>query len=155
MITDEQVPTVKKLWAAGLSASEIGAELALAGDAAVVRAAVMAAVNARAAPARKIPRSSMVLRNPRPVENDEGDDPGVEIDGVTDSTSEDDLRIPLDQRRSIFSVGKDECHWPVGDVRSPEFFFCGATAVEGEVYCRAHCRRAFTRAAHRRRAQAA
>lgn len=62
---------------------------------------------------------------------------------VEPMTPEDDLKIPREQRRSLIELESHHCHWPVGDVRDPGFFFCGAQAVPDEPYCAAHCRRAY------------
>ena len=56
----------------------------------------------------------------------------------------DDLAIPIEQRRTMMQLTARTCRWPVGDTKSPDFFYCGAEPQEGESYCGPHCRRAFT-----------
>lgn len=74
-----------------------------------------------------------------------GHDPGfVEI------TPDDDLNIPVEQRKTLLQLGERDCRWGVGDPRSPGFFFCAAPTLEGEPYCGPHCRRAYNPGAKER-----
>lgn len=54
-----------------------------------------------------------------------------------------DLQIPLEQRRSLLGLAKDQCRWPVGDPGDENFFFCGGQKQDGSSYCSAHHARAF------------
>jgi GcrA cell cycle regulator len=54
-----------------------------------------------------------------------------------------DTDIPIEQRRTIETLERGECKWPVGDPDTPEFFFCGGKAYETGPYCSAHHHRAF------------
>lgn len=47
-----------------------------------------------------------------------------------------EIEIPLEQRRSLQSLKAGECHWPVGDPVSTEFFFCGGAT--SRTYCEHH-----------------
>ena len=47
-----------------------------------------------------------------------------------------DADIPLAQRRSLLDLTRGACRWPVGDPSHPDFFFCGAEALRGELYWR-------------------
>ncbi|MET4247523.1 GcrA family cell cycle regulator [Bradyrhizobium sp. LA6.7] len=51
-----------------------------------------------------------------------------------------DVQIPVEQRRSLFQLNDACCHWPVGDPRDADFFFCGAPkANDADVpYCASH-----------------
>ena len=138
---DDLVTMLKTLWAAGLSASQIAAEL---GDG-VTRCAVLGKVfrlglsgrvtaTERRRPPRppvarqRITRQGRVMQvfdRPPPVES--------EID---------DAQIPVEQRRTLQQLTSDTCKWPVGDPQGPDFFFCGAAPRTGCVYCAAHERRA-------------
>lgn len=61
------------------------------------------------------------------------------------SAFQDDLSIPLKQRRSILGLDSTNCHWPFGDDPHDrkKFFFCGAPAVKGLPYCAGHCQMAY------------
>ena len=37
-----------------------------------------------------------------------------------------DAPAPADQRRSLLELEPHHCRWPIGDVREPDFHFCGA-----------------------------
>jgi GcrA cell cycle regulator len=50
-------------------------------------------------------------------------------------------------RRSLLELTRSACRWPVGDPSHPDFFFCGAEALRGEVYCAVHRARAYRPAA--------
>jgi len=58
------------------------------------------------------------------------DDPGIDAD------------VPFAQRRSLIELTASACRWPVGDPSHPDFFFCGAEALQGKPYCAAHGARA-------------
>ncbi len=58
-----------------------------------------------------------------------------------------DANIPLAQRRSLLELTAGACRWPVGDPSHPDFFFCGAEALRGELYCATHRARAYRPAA--------
>ncbi|MET4206889.1 GcrA family cell cycle regulator [Bradyrhizobium sp. LA2.1] len=51
-----------------------------------------------------------------------------------------DAQIPIEQRRTLAQLDDACCHWPVGDPREAEFFFCGAPKVsDADVpYCASH-----------------
>jgi GcrA cell cycle regulator len=57
----------------------------------------------------------------------------------------DDNAIPLEQRKSLFELGRHDCRWPVGHVDEPGFFFCGATKRDDSSYCAAHHHIAYNR----------
>ena len=65
-------------------------------------------------------------------------------------TTESDIATPVEQRRTLLSLGRNECHWPVGHPGTADFFFCGAPTDDGLVYCQGHSARAFTAAPIRR-----
>ena len=60
-----------------------------------------------------------------------------------------DADIPWAQRRSLLELTEGACRWPVGDPSHPDFFFCGAQALRGELYCAAHRARAYRPAAEK------
>jgi len=62
-----------------------------------------------------------------------------------------DLDIPLEQRKQFLDLGPHDCRWPVGEVASENFFFCGAPAEADYPYCAGHCRRAYDTAYRVRR----
>lgn len=51
-----------------------------------------------------------------------------------------DVQIPAEQRRTLDQLNDTCCHWPVGDPREKDFFFCGAPKVDDAdvPYCPSH-----------------
>lgn len=45
---------------------------------------------------------------------------------------------PPSQRRTVFTVAERDCRFPIGDPRSPQFYFCGAVKKDGSSYCEYH-----------------
>ena len=97
--TVERVEELTKLWATGLSASEIGRRLGITKNAVV----------------GKVRRLDLAMRRaPAP--------PKRELNVVT-----------LDRLKA------DQCSWPEGEPGSPNFRFCGKSAMIGKPYCQEHC----------------
>ena len=130
--TDERVELLKKLWADGLSASQIAAELG-----GITRNAVIGKVHrlglsgrakspssssprprkARSSGMMRVPRSSM--RGNTALAYDYEVEPEPEL-----------IEIPLEQRKTLLQLTEKTCRWPVGDPGSTEFFFCGGENAE-------------------------
>lgn len=70
-------------------------------------------------------------------------------------TVAEDLQIPEEQRRSILELDNHTCRFPIGEVGSPSFFYCGAEPLAGGVYCEGHAERAFSIPVGRMRNKAA
>ena len=143
--TKERIELLKTLWAQGLSAQYVAAELK-----GVSRNAVIGKVH-RLGLAGRTRRPTVV---PRPRRDNKklirrAASQGtyfreVELPPAPEpETPEEDLLIPLRQRKQLLELDDVHCHWPVGDVGTAEFFYCGAPAASGESYCPAHCRRAW------------
>lgn len=137
--TDDRVEMLKSLWGDGLSASQIAGEL---GD--VTRNGVIGKLHRLGLTGNKKPGGSSSPRRSRKSRAKVGGGASKslpveelpEIDVI-------DLEIPETQRRhSVLELDAHTCSWPVGDPLDPEFFFCGAAAIEGLPYCAAHQRRA-------------
>ena len=65
----------------------------------------------------------------------------IEIDPIPDTAA--DWLIPEHQRKSLFDLKDDECHFVVGDPHEANYFFCAADVLPGSPYCPAHSRRCF------------
>jgi GcrA cell cycle regulator len=156
--TDERVETLKKLWADGLSASQIAAELGGITRNAVIGKVHRLGLSGRAkSPSSTAPRPrkarahSHMLRVSRPA-----------IRGNTALAYDYDVEpepelldniIPIGQRRTILELTEETCRWPIGDPGSTDFFFCGGQTVTSLPYCSYHSRVAYQPAADRRRAR--
>lgn len=168
--TPESVVQLKALWADGLSAGAIAAEMGgLSRNAVIGKVhrlgltgrAVMRAPRAPAPPRpqRQAPFRPSAPKPPpqpkyaAPKKAATDDDTGLESDGITDIVEDTD--IPVAQRKTLIELRADSCRWPVGDPASSDFFFCGDTSakrsdVKPMPYCPKHCARAFGVAAPRR-----
>ena len=156
--TDERVELLKKLWADGLSASQIAVELG-----GITRNAVIGKVHrlglsgrakstSSAAPRpRKARSSSQLLRIGRAsIRGNTALAHAYELEAEAEPELLDNV-IPIGQRRTILELNEQTCHWPVGDPGSSEFFFCGGNTLEGLPYCSYHARVAYQPASERRR----
>jgi GcrA cell cycle regulator len=156
--TDERVELLKKLWADGLSASQIAGELG-----GITRNAVIGKVHrlglsgraknaSNAAPRARKPRThSHMLRVSRAsVRGNTALAHAYEIQ--TDAVPElIENVIPIGQRRTILELTEQTCHWPIGDPGGADFFFCGGNTLTGLPYCPYHSRVAYQPASDRRR----
>ena len=155
--TDERVEMLKKLWADGLSASQIAAELG-----GITRNAVIGKVHrlglsgrakspSSAAPRPRKPRvHSHMLRVSRPsIRGNTALAHAYELDVEPEPELLDNV-IPLGQRRTLLELTEETCRWPIGDPGQPDFFFCGGQTITGLPYCAYHSRVAY-QAPHMRR----
>ena len=152
--TDERVALLSKLWADGLSASQIAAELGGITRNAVIGKVHRLGLSGRAkSPSSSSPRprktrtGGHMLRVSRPAMRgntalayDYQDEPEPEL-----------IEIPLEQRKTLLQLNEKTCRWPVGDPGSTDFFFCGGDAANEQPYCAFHCRVAYQPANDRRR----
>jgi GcrA cell cycle regulator len=46
--------------------------------------------------------------------------------------------------RTLATLERGECRWPIGDPKSPTFGYCGCAAIPGKSYCETHDKRAYT-----------
>ena len=157
---DERVDALKKLWADGLSASQIAGRLGgvtrnavigkvhrlgLAGRATTSRMKSHRSPRVRAAQAAK-----RMMRARPPV----GNSPLRNLYlGETEPyvPAAEELVIPLNERKYIQTLTESCCRWPIGDPQQPEFHFCGKKKIPGLPYCEVHARRAFQPPQARRR----
>ena len=118
--TDERLEELKKLWAKGLSISQIGEALGVS----------------RNAIAGKAHRMGLPKR-PSPISKPKAEKPKVEP-----VVEEQDLPLRLELRQLVWSRSK--CCWPTGDPKKNGFVFCGDTVVPGKPYCLPQCQEAYT-----------
>src|ERR1043165_33587 len=153
--TDDRVEQLKKLWEAGLSASQIAAELGNVTRNAVIGKVHRLGLSGRAKsppPAAPRPRPAQHMwRVSRPQSR--GNTAlahAFEVELEPDPVAYDNV-VPMSQRLSLLELSEATCHWPIGDPSSPEFFFCGGKALPGPPYCAHHFGVAYQPASDRRR----
>ena len=160
--TDDRVELLKRLWAEGLSASQIAARLGQG----VTRNAVIGKVH-RLGLSGRVTKTRVTT--PRPRKTREPSHPG----GATFATANGQavlkarsepkpapipepqpIRLvdrPQGERVSILMLTDKTCRWPIGDPGSAEFCFCGHLPKAGAPYCEYHARIAYQPAQDRRR----
>lgn len=156
--TDERVELLKKLWADGLSASQIAAELGGITRNAVIGKVHRLGLSGRAkSPASAAPRPrktrapAHMLRVARPqVRGNTALAQAYEYEPEPEPELTDNV-IPMGQRRTILELTEDTCRWPIGDPGTSDFFFCGGNASSGLPYCAFHSRVAYQPVTDRRR----
>lgn len=155
--TDDRVEMLKRLWADGLSASQIAVELG-----AVNRNAVIGKVHRLGLSGRRKPRArqddySAAEKIRRKVEADQrraqtmrrnrasarADGPDIPEE-FCKPVIEDDF-VPADGGKTLLDLTNATCRWPIGDPATHEFCFCGADGADlagGHPYCPHHTAKA-------------
>ncbi len=154
--TDERVELLKKLWADGLSASQIAAELGGITRNAVIGKVHRLGLSGRAkSPSSSAPRArkprSHILRVARPqMRGNNALALAYEMEPEPEIEAYDNV-IPMGQRRTLLELTEDTCRWPIGDPSNPEFYFCGGKPIPSLPYCSHHSRIAYQPVNERRR----
>ena len=164
--TDERVELLRKLWAEGLSASQIAAQLG-----GVSRNAVIGKVHrlklssrGRAAPAQtrqKKPKPAGTKAQrpaaaPRAMPQTVGAT-ALKVDYESEPAVRPSARpaenvvVPISRHLKLAELTDKTCKWPNGDPLTEEFHFCGNDSLETGPYCTYHARLAFQPASERRR----
>lgn len=171
--TDERVEQLKKLWAEGLSASQIAAQLG-----GVSRNAVIGKVHRLHLPGRaksggsRAPRAKRPATTPRsnytsrtttssaPRSTSSGGAAAAmkpEVDAVAYQEIEmrpiEDVVVPISKKLKLVELSETTCKWPVGDPLLSDFHFCGNDADESAPYCTYHSKLAYQPNADKRRAR--
>jgi len=171
--TDERVERLKKLWADGLSASQIAAQLG-----GVSRNAVIGKVHRLNLPGRaksggqgsvRTKRTTAAPRAPnyagrtaaqatRTVSRSSGgaqlkQDLDVVAAEDIDTRPMEDVVVPISRRLKLVELSERTCKWPVGDPLQDDFHFCGNDSGEASPYCGYHAKLAFQPSSERRRAR--
>jgi GcrA cell cycle regulator len=160
---DERVDALKKLWADGLSASQIAGRLGgvtrnavigkvhrlgLAGRATTSR---MKSHRPRVRTAQTIKRGLMMRTRPSGAAASSPLKSLYLADSEPYVPPAEELVIPLNERKYIQTLTESCCRWPIGDPQLAEFHFCGRKKIPGLPYCEVHARRAFQPPQARRR----
>jgi GcrA cell cycle regulator len=153
--TDERVELLKKLWADGLSASQIAGQLG-----GVTRNAVIGKVHrlGLSGRAKSLSSSAPRPRKPRPLSHSMR--PRLRYSGNTALAASPEMEadldplaniVPMGPRVSILELSEATCHWPIGDPGTDGFAYCGTRSKLNNPYCPYHARLAYQPLADRRR----
>jgi len=154
--TDERVELLKKLWADGLSASQIANELGSVTRNAVIGKVHRLGLSGRAkslsssAPRPRKPRTHAMLRIRPTMRGNTALAAVYDLDYAAEPDLVENI-VPMGQRCSLLELSDSKCRWPIGDPGSAEFAFCGGNTVEGIPYCGYHARIAYQPVAERRK----
>ncbi len=169
--TEERVEKLKKLWADGLSASQIAAQLG-----GVSRNAVIGKVHRLSLPGRaksggssSAPRAKRTTSAPRApnyasraavrtVARSTGatalkQEESADAMQAVDPRPIQDVVVPISRHLVLTELTERTCKWPIGDPLHDDFHFCGNDSGENTPYCKYHARLAFQPSAERRRAR--
>lgn len=167
--TDERVERLTKLWAEGLSASQIAAELG-----GVSRNAVIGKVHRLNLPGRAKSGGSSASRSKRVASGSRSGygssrstvtrsiprtsgATALKQEVIADAIAEIDTRpvedvvVPIFRKLPLTELTEKTCKWPVGDPLQDDFYFCGADCDDSSPYCSYHSKLAFQPAAERKR----
>ncbi|MDN2566697.1 GcrA family cell cycle regulator [Aquibium sp. A9E412] len=167
--TDERVETLKKLWAEGLSASQIAAQLGGVSRNAVIgkvhRLKLSGRGRAGGAQARQ-KKPVAATAAPKPSRGGGG---GGRMTTTTVGATAlqaqyeaepvarqqlrpvEDVVVPISRKLKLVELGEHTCKWPNGDPLMDDFSFCGNESGESSPYCSYHARIAYQPASERRR----
>ncbi|SFN91397.1 Global cell cycle regulator GcrA [Cohaesibacter marisflavi] len=171
--TDERVELLKKLWAEGLSASQVASELGGVTRNAVIGKVHRLGLSGRAkttttAPRPRRPRNQQTSR-PARTSSSSTAAPSVgatalKVESQPQSAPQpkavknpqaDPVVVPISKRASILTLTETTCKWPIGDPGDTDFHFCGHKSESGSPYCKYHSEIAYNTGADRRRSKKA
>lgn len=150
--TDDRVEILSKLWADGLSASQIAKQLGGVTRNAVIGKVHRLGLSGRAKPSRPVKRAprtttakarASVPAAPRVIRRAPPAPTPVPLEAK---------QLPDGKYATILTITEHMCKWPIGDPAASEFRFCGRGTDKGDPYCKAHAQLAYQPA--RRRGQA-
>jgi GcrA cell cycle regulator len=175
--TDERVELLKKLWADGLSASQIAAQLGGVSRNAVIGKVHRLKLSGRAksvssgAPKTKRANAPRSSSSPRGGGYGGGGGSGRTMTTVThavgatvmksevnalaypDRRPIEDIVVPISRNLKLVELNENTCKWPQGDPLAEDFHFCGHESEENSPYCKYHARLAFQPSSDRKRSR--
>ena len=167
--TDERVARLAKLWAEGLSASQIAADLGGVTRNAVIGKVHRLGLSGRAKPAGKSNAASRRKPAARPASGGAGGrshsrtrqttrtvgNTVIKVDFEEEVAFEpkpvEDLVAPVSRQLGLLQLTESTCKWPSGDPTMPGFSFCGHQTNDDKPYCEYHNKVAFQPPSERRR----
>ncbi len=162
--TEDRVETLKKLWADGLSASQIAKQLGGVTRNAVIGKVHRLGLSGRATPSRPARRPAprpAQPRTPKPAAAKvakpaaaSAPTPPTPVRPAPEPVLPapvDAQKLPSGEYATVLTLREGMCKWPIGDPASTEFRFCGRKTAAGTAYCDAHSQVAYQPQAKRRR----
>lgn len=162
--TDKKIEKLKKLWEKGLSTAEIGKKLDFSKNAIVGKVHRLGLSN-RTSPIKSTPKivkkntevlsetktKSSVKKTLKPVETSLKT-VKKEPSYVAKNESANISKVSLKNKKtssglSLLELTSDLCCWPIDDINSENFHFCGKKVFKNKPYCLEHCAIAYTNSA--------
>ena len=136
--TEDRVEQLKKLWAEGLSASQIARTMGEVTRNAVIGKVHRLGLSGRATTSRsERPRRATIPKpQPKPV--------------VAEPIMVKEATLENGEYATVMTLNATMCRWPIGDPGSNNFHFCGNGTAAGSPYCSAHAQMAYQPAQARR-----
>jgi GcrA cell cycle regulator len=149
--TEERVELLKKLWAEGLSASQIAAQLGGVTRNAVIGKVHRLSLSGRAKPASSGPRPRKPrMSSPhRPARHFVSGNTALKIHAhpaprrLPSPVPMEDVVVPISLNVSLMALTDQMCKWPLGDPGEENFHFCGHRNFNSLPYCEYHSRLAY------------
>jgi GcrA cell cycle regulator len=159
--TDKKIEKLKALWEKGYSAAEIGKRLDFSKNAVVGKVHRLGLSNRnspikgapeKAASAAKAAPQTPTRKGVAPQKSESGRAPRPEFSprfasGRGESPAS--MRVVSKMKKpasgiSMLELTSDLCCWPIDDVNSENFHFCGKKVFKNKPYCLEHCAIAYT-----------
>ena len=157
--TDKKIEKLKKLWEKGYSAAEIGKKLDFSKNAIVGKVHRLGLSNrsspiknppapnapaprpAAAKPAKKAEKTPGAAQ--RPAKSEPVPRPAQRAEPPASGKVVSKMKKPP-VGISMLELTSDLCCWPIDDVNSENFHFCGKKVFKNKPYCLEHCALAYT-----------
>lgn len=163
MWTEDRVAILTKLWAEGLSASQIAKQLGGVTRNAVIGKVHRLGLSGRATSNRAPRKSATVAATPRasaprtptaPSTPTMPRAPKVEREMVPMAAAPDQPIVGYEGGgATVLSLTEHTCKWPIGDPGTEGFHFCGHKSNSDSPYCTEHARLAYQPVQPRRRVE--
>lgn len=150
--TEDRVATLKRLWAEGLSASQIAKQLTGVTRNAVIGKVHRLGLAGRATPSRPTKRPLRTVARPRPagsVQTNVASSAGAKSRPLAPMLPVNTpppiaaLRQEDGSFANVLTLNERMCKWPIGDPNDADFAFCGRGSCSGSPYCGEHARLAY------------
>jgi GcrA cell cycle regulator len=161
--TDERVELLTKLWAEGLSASQIAGQLggvsrnAVIGKVHRLKLSGRGRATAAAPRQKKAAQASAPRTTVRTTRTVTIGATALQAQFDAEPVARQMLRpienvvVPISRNLTLIELSERTCKWPNGDPLSEDFSFCGNDSDESSPYCRYHGKVAYQPASERRR----
>jgi GcrA cell cycle regulator len=148
---DERVEQLKKLWAEGLSASQIASKMGGVTRNAVIGKVHRLGLSGRAAPAK--PQRGRSFERMDDEFYTIRREPAMMRPIIPEPEFTAPVVLETGDKATVATLKNNMCKWPVGDPAKDDFHFCGQGTPTGKSYCAYHAHLAFQPAQPRKVAE--